>query len=256
MNPLNKNLQETFLFSAKDLLANRLGNFSERQLARQRALVSNLLLGIGVFIFIMLGSLVVFGYGSFVSGTFVEAASSDNFITGIILGVIFLVIIVVCAIGGLIQVKKSRTKEISKAEGILEIGKTRPDAGCFEIKVGDTRIRLLTEWQREAFKVGTSYRVYYLQASVPIILSAEVIGTEKEAEEAVIDEKPVHQDEILKSQRKAKVVVLVLAVLTIVVPVTMFATADFSPLVRLVIFLGLFVLSAGFVWWGMRSTGN
>jgi hypothetical protein len=203
MNPLNKKLQETFKFSVNDLLANRAGKFSERQLARQKALTTNLMVGIGVFIFIMVGSLVVYGYGSFLSDTYPKAASSDNLVNGIILGSIFLIIIVASTIKGLIQVKKSGSKEIRKAEGLLQIGKTQADSGYFEIKVGDTSIRLLTEWQREAFNAGTKYRLFYIPASLPTILSAEVIGTELEANETKAPETPIEQDEILKAQRNA-----------------------------------------------------
>lgn len=84
MDPLNKILQETFYFSTQDLLINRSGKFSKRQHARQKALSTNIILAISVFIFVMLGSLVTFWYGSLVSGTNVPAASYDNLVGGII----------------------------------------------------------------------------------------------------------------------------------------------------------------------------
>lgn len=246
-------LQELFLFSSRDLLANRAGRLSARQAARQQSLATNLMVGIGFAVAVMLGSLVVFGYGSLVSGSAAPAASSDNFISGIILGGVVLLVVAGTVIGGWQQVRKARSAVIHKAEGVAQRGKTRADAGHFEIKIGETPIRLLTEFHREVFKAGTAYRVFYLPAAVPTILSAEVIGTESEAHETLVPETPIEQDEILIHQGNARRVVIVLAALVLGTPMAMLTTPRG---LQWLVALGLIVLFFVFWRWALRSTGN
>ncbi len=256
MNPLNERLRETFHFSSRDLLSNRAGQLSPRQKARQGALVSNMLLGIGIFCIIMIGTLGVIWYGSAVSGSAAPAGSSDDLIGGGIVVGITLLIVIVGSIAGLRQVRMSNSGQVHKAEGIAQRGKTRADAGVFEIKIGETGIRLLTDKHREVFKVGTLYRVYYTPASVPTILSAEVIGTESEANETLAPEAPIEKDVILIFQRNARRVGIVLPLLVLGIPLVLFATGSLPGWLRLVIWLLLLIASFAFVAWALRSTGN
>ena len=253
MDPLNKILQETFYFSTHDLRINRTGNLSKLQIARRKALSFNIILAILVFIFIMLGSLVIFWYGSLVSGTNVSAASYDNLVGGVILCVIVLIIIIYGIISGLIYLSKAGSKQIKQAEGVLEYGKTNHNSAYYEIKLGQSKIRLLTEEQRDAFQVGKEYRIFYIPSSSPTILSAEAIGADiNDASEDTM----VEEDEIIKKQINARAVVIVLALLTILIPITLFATASYPPIIRFVIISGLLGISVGFVNWAIRRTGG
>lgn len=253
MNSLNQKLRKMFLFSSRDLLANRAGRLSARQTARQQALATNLMVGIGAGVAAILGSLVVFGFGSLVSGSAAPAGSSDDLVSGIVLGVVVLVIVASTVIGGWQQVRKARSTVIHKAEGIAQRGKTRADAGYFEIKIGDTPIRLLTELHRQAFQVGTAYRVFYLPAAVPTILSAEVIGTESEADAALGPETSIEQDEMLKYQHNARRVAVVLVALTLLSPIALFATPRGWQWLTA---LGLAVVFYLFWRWALSGTGN
>lgn len=253
MNPLNQKLRDMFRFSSRDLLANRAGRLSPRQAARQEALATNLMVGIGAAVAAILGALVVFGFGRLVSGSAAPAGSSDDLVSGIVLGVVVLVIVVFTVIGGWQQVRKVRSTVIHKAEGIAQRGKTRADAGHFEIKIGNTPIRLLTALHREAFQVGTAYRVFYLPAAVPTILSAEVVGTESEAAETIGPETPIEQDDMLKYQHNARRVAVVLVALTLLSPIALLATPRAF---QLFTGLGLAVVYYLFWRWALSGTGN
>lgn len=253
MHPLNQALREMFHFNSRDLLANRAGQLSARQQARQQALSTNLMVGIGFAVAVLLGSLVVFGYGSLVSGSAAPAGSSDNLVSGIILGGVILLVVIVTILGGLQQVRKARSTQIVKAEGTARRGKTRADAGHFEIKIGESPIRLISEYHRAAFEAGTNYRVFYLPAAIPTILSAEVIGTEAEAHETLAPGMPIEQDEILQMQRNARRVVIVLAALVLGTPMALFIA---PPGTQLFVGLGLLVIFFIFLRWALRSTGN
>lgn len=255
MNPLNQTLRETFHFSSRDLLANRAGTLSPRQQARQSALGTSLKVGIGFFVVVMLGSLGVIFIMSSASGANEGASSFDTMVTtGILIGVVAL-ILVVSLFASQKHLAATKEKQIQKAEGEMSHGKIRADAANFEIKIGRTRIRLLTQEQLEAFQVGERYRVYFLPGPVPTILSAEVLGTEAEAESYIEPADSIEDDEIIQRQKRARPIVVVLAVLTLGIPLAGFAASMLPDSLRCVAMFALLGVGIGFVVWALRRVG-
>lgn len=256
MNPLNQKLREMFFFSSRDLLANRAGQLSARQTARQGAAGVSIRYGIVFFVIVMLGSLGVIAFFSSATGANEGAARSDTLITGgIVVGVVAL-ILVISLFSSRKHLAATRAKHIQKAEGEAQHGKIRADAAHFEIKIGRAKIRLLTQEQLEAFKVGERYRLYYLPGPTPTILSGEVIGTEAEAKEFIEPEGAIEEDVILQRHRNARPVVVVLAVLTLGIPLAAFALSSLPGFWRILGMLGLLGAAIFFVAWALRRTAS
>lgn len=256
MNPLNQRLRQTFLFYSRDLLANRAGRLSERQQARQQAAGVSLRLGMTIFIVIMVGTLGVIAFASLQSGTSQSLTDPELLTTlGIAGGVIGLVILLSFLFSGRSYLKAARETKIKVAEGEAQPGKIKEDAAHFEIKLGKTKIRLLTLEQLESFEMGTDYRVYYLPGPIPTILSGEVIGTEEEANRFLEAEVSIEKDQILAAHRRTRPIGIVLAVLTIGIPLAVFAAASLPGILRFIVSLAVLGVSVGFVFWALRRAG-
>lgn len=252
MNPPNQTLRQTFNFSSNDLLANRQGRLSPRQEARQRATSAGIKLSVALFILVLLGTIglvVAFSYRSGVPQSLVER---DNLISYTVLAVVIGLIIVVGYFSSRKHLAATASKTIQIAEGELQHGKMRPDAGHFEIKLGSHKIRLLTPTQLDAFQVGTPYRIYYLKGPVPIILSAEVIGSEAEAALYAEAEEPIEQDVALQRLNKGRKIVGLLALLVLGIPLVILVTATFGGIIQFVVLLGLLIVSFLFLVWALR----
>lgn len=257
MNPLNQRLRQTFLFYSRDLLANRASRLSERQQARQQAAGVSLRLGMTIFIVIMVGTLGVIAFASLQSGTSQSLTDPELLTTlGIAGGVIGLVILLSFLFSGRSYLKAARETKIKVAEGEAQPGKIKEDAAHFEIKLGKTKIRLLTLEQLEAFEMGTAYRVYYLPGPIPTILSGEVIGTEEEANRFLEAEVSIEKDQILAAHRRTRPIGIVLAVLTIGIPLAVFAAVSLSGTLRFIVPLAVFGVSLGFVFWALRRASD
>jgi len=253
MNPLNEILRQTFQFSSNDLIANRDGQLSPKQQARQQAAGTSLKMGIAFFILVMLGTFAFFIFTSLFSGTFTSLDDPDTKITlAIVVGVIGFIM----AMGYFSSRKHmatTRTKQIQKAEGEAQPGKIRPDAAHFELKIGRAKIRLLTEEQLQAFQAGTAYRVHYLAGPIPTILSAEVMGTEEEAAVLMEQEPPLEQDSVLQAQKRARRVVAILAILTLGFPTILLLASNLPGFWFLLVLVLLFGVGILFVFWAMRK---
>lgn len=257
MNPLNQRLRQTFLFYSRDLLANRASQLSARQQARQQASGVSLRLGMTVFIIIMLGTLGVIAFASLTSGTSQSLTDPEMLTTlGIAGGVIGLIILLTYLFSGRNYMQAAKAIQIKVAEGEAQHGKIKPDAAHFEIRLGKTKLRLLTPEQLEAFEVETAYRVYYLPGPIPTILSGEALGTEDEANQFIEAEVPIEQDKVLQGHSNARPVVIVLAVLTLGIPLALFAAASLPDILRFVAVLIVIGLAVGFVFWALRRTSN
>lgn len=255
MNPLNAKLRETFHFNSRDLLANRAGKLSERQKARQSAAGVSLKVGIAVFVIVMLGSLGIVFFFSSATGANEGASRFDTLVGGgVVVGVTALILIV-SLFSSRKHLAATKEKQIQRAEGEASPGKVRADAAHFEVKIGRTKIRLVTQGQLETFQMGESYRVYFLPGPIPTILSAEALGTESEAEATLEPEAPLEDDEILRRHRNARPVVIVLAVLTLGIPLAAFAVSSLPGPLRFLGMLALFGIAAGFVYWALRRMG-
>lgn len=255
MNPLNAKLRETFHFTSRDLLANRAGRLSERQRARQSAAGVSLKIGIAFFVVVMLGSLGVVFFFSSATGANEGASQFDTLVGGgAVVGVTALILII-SLFSGRKHLAATKEKQIQRAEGEAAQGKVKADAAHFELKIGRTKIRLVTQEMLDTFQMGESYRVHFLPGSIPTVLSAEVLGTEAEAEQTLEPETPLEDDEILRRHRNARPVVVVLAVLTLGIPLAAFAVSSLTGPLRFAGMLALLGVGIGFVTWALRRTG-
>lgn len=256
MNPKNQTLRDIFHFSSRDLLANRAGKLSERQKARQSAAGTSLKVGIAFFVVVMLGSLGLFFFFSSATGANEGASEFDTMVgTGAVIGITVLILII-SLFSSQKHLAATKEKQIQKAEGEMSLGKIREDAANFEIKIGRTKIRLITLDQLEAFQVGERYRVHFLPGPIPTILSAEVIGTEAEADQYIEPADSIEDDEVIQQHKRARPIVVVLAVLTFAFPLTMFAASVLPESLRCVVWLALLGIGFGFVTWALRRTGD
>jgi hypothetical protein len=249
MNEHNQRLQNAFLFHPADVRANRSGQLSPRQQARKRAGGKTMLLAMGIFVVVMLCTIGIVAFAAWQSGTFGGPDNRDMLISmaGIAVGVGMVILI-----GFLTSWRYMRTtlsKQISVAEGSAAFGKVRAEAAHFEIKIGATNLRLLTEEQQTAFQPGIEYRVFFLAGPAPTILSAEVIGTEAEAETygREAETAPIEQDVVLLRQRRAVPLLFALAGLVLCIPIVGIAASSLPDDLRFLIMAGLCAVAIGFV---------
>lgn len=252
MNPLNQSLREVFLFSSTDLLANRAGRLSPRQEARQDAAGLGIKTGMAVAAFVLLGTLGVIAVFSLTSGTSSGLDDPDLWTTLAIAGGILGLITVVSYFSSRRHVAATKNRLIKVAEGEARQGKIRADAAHFEITIGKTGLRLLTEDQLEAFNPGESYRVYYLPGPIPAILSGEVIGTEAEAAQFIELEPPIEEDDVLQRQHKGRRVAMIVGILAIAFPLVLAAASSLPGILFLLVFAGLLGIGIAFVFWALR----
>ncbi len=256
MSDLNRLLQATFFFSATDLNANRQGKLSSRQQARQRAAGTNMWLAVGVFIFVMIGSLGVILFMNRPAG--VTGDLNGNGTTLLVMAAAVGIAILVGVLISLRYMTAAREKQISAAEGTAKWGKIETEQANFELRIGTKKLRLLTEEQLVSFVEGEEYRVYYLNGRVPTILSAEAIGSRTEFQEsyAELEDSNYDQDQVVQMQRKARSILFVLPVLVLGFPLIGFATTGFPPLLRWSVMALLLLISIVFVYWAMKRAGT
>lgn len=253
MNELNQRLQNVFLFYPTDLRANRSGQLSPRQQARRRAGGMTMWVAMGVFVAVMLCTIGIFAFAAWQSarqaGTVSGPGRGDMLTSLFIIAAVVGVVIVIGFVSSWGYLAAARTKQISIAQGRAEFGKVRADTAHFEIKIGTTKLRLLTEEQQTAFQPGIEYCVFYLAGPAPTILSAEVVGTEAEAEAArgKGENPPVEQDVVLLRQRRALPVLFVLAGLAVCIPGAGIAASSLPDNLRLIVMGGLCLVALGFV---------
>lgn len=249
MNELNQNLQNVFLFHPADVRANRGGQLSPRQQARRRVGGTTMWVAMGVFFVVMIGTIGIIAFAAWQSGMFSAPGSRDTLTSLVVMAAVVGGMIVIGFLTSWRYLAAARTKQISVAKGKAELGKVRAEAAHFEIKIGTTKLRLLTEQQQTAFQPGVEYRVFYLAGPVPTILSAEVVGTEAEAETAggEAESAPVAQDVVLLRQRRAMPLLFVLAGLVLCIPIVGIAASSLPDHLRLVGMAGLCLIAFGFV---------
>jgi hypothetical protein len=256
MDKRNQRLRETFLFYSSDLLANRRGQLSARQQARQRAAGASVRLASAIFILVMLGTLGIIGYGLMKSTA--VSGPADTLPTLLLAAGVIGMVILVGVITSARYTTSTRGKQIGVAVGLAQAGKARPDQANFPLKIGKTSLRLTTEEHLAAFQAGVEYRVYYLPGVVPVILSAEVVGSEAEAEALAQSEAAFSpgQDPGLQLHRRARPILYVLGLLVLGIPLVGFAVSDWPAVSRWAAMAVLFVIGLAFVFWSLRRVGS
>jgi len=204
-------------------------------------------LAMGIFVVVMLCTIGIVAFAALQSSTFGGPGNRDMLISmaGIAVGVG-----VVILIGFLTSWRYMRTtlsKQVSVAEGSAAFGKVRAEAAHFEIKIGATKLRLLTEEQQTAFQPGIEYRVFYLAGPAPTILSAEVMGTEAETYGREAETAPIEQDVVLLRQRRAVPLLFALGGLVLCIPIVGIAASSLPDDIRFLIMAGLCAVAIGFV---------
>jgi len=250
MNEMNQLLQQTFLFQLADLRANQGGRLSPRQQARLRAASANMRLAMSVFIVVMLGTLALIGWMSWQSDAAFGMRSQESLPGLIAVGAVVVVVIVIGWLTSRKHMSAVRSKQIGVAKGEMQVGKIRPEEARFEIKIGATKLRLLTQEQLQAFQPGVEYRVYYLPGPAPTILSAEVVGSEWPEEAETIEETGA-PDGVVQMQQRARLILIVLGVLVLGIPIVAFAASTSEGGMRGEVWVALLVVAVGFVVWAV-----
>lgn len=253
MNDLNRRLLRAFQFHSSDLRANRSGRISQRQEAVLRAGSLGMRLSMAVFAIVMLGSVgIVIFTSSQMAGEGGITAPSINVGSPIVLGAVAAVVI---AIGYLVSrsfMRAARSRQIHVARGQARI--VAADSDDMRVAIGATTLRLLTEEHVAAFQPGTEYRVFYLDAPVPIILSAEVAGDEAsggEDDPSAADAQLVQSNQ-LRTFRRAYLLVIIIGVLALGIPIVGFASANLPEGLRGILWIALLVVAIGFVLLALR----
>jgi hypothetical protein len=232
-------LREAFRFEASDLVANRAGRLSARQVALLRAGRTGMWLSLGVFALVMLGTVGFVAFmdrrletpGSTLSGTGVAAA----------------VAAAVVAVGYLLSrghIRAARGQRLSAAHGRAEIVSGIED-DC-RIRIGATELRLPGAEQLDAFQPGAEYSVYYLAGPVSIVLSAESLASE--ADTGAETAERTTAGEQVAIVRRGYVVVVLLGVLALGIPLAGVMVGDLPPRLRALAWVTLFAVAIGFVW--------
>jgi hypothetical protein len=250
MDKENQVLQQTFLFHLADLRANQGGRLSPRQQARLRAASANMRLAMSVFIVVMLGTVALVGLLSTQSGAGFSLPTQESLPGLAAVGAVVVVVIVIGWLTSRKHMSAVRSKQIGVAKGEMQVGKVRPEEARFEVKIGATKLRLLTREQLQAFQPGVEYRVYYLPGPAPTILSAEVVGSEW-PEEAETMEESSAADVVVQMQRRARLILVVLGGLALGIPAVVFATSTSEGGIRSEMWAALLVVAVGFVIWAV-----
>jgi len=258
MDERNQTLQMTFLFQPADLRANRNGRLTPRQQARLHHAGVSMRMAMAVFVIVMLGTAAIAILASWRSGAFAGASSQANFTTYAILAAVVFAVIVIGFLASRKAMVSTSSRQFFIATGTAAVGRVRPESANYELKIGATKLRLLTQEQLQAFQPGVEYRVFYLPGPAPTILSAEVVGSEAELDAAAREEgeTPPEQDQVVRMQQRARPILYVLPVLVLGIPlVGIFATGLSEPL-RSAMWALLLLLAIGFVFWALRRVAN
>jgi hypothetical protein len=248
MNELNSRLQDVFLFQPSDLRANRKGQFSPRQQARRRMGGATMWLALGVFAAVMLCTIGIIAFGAWQSGAFSDVVSGEMLTSLVVIAAVVGIVIVAGVLISWRYMSAARTKQISIATGTAAYGKVNAGAAQFEIVIGATKLRLLTEEQQTAFEPGVAYRVFYLAGPAPTVLSAELVGTEAESEIAGVEAEgaPGEEDVVILRQRRAVPILIGLAGLAVCIPVAGIAATALPENYRLAGMVVLCFVALGF----------
>jgi hypothetical protein len=253
MNDLNRRLQETFLFSNTDVRANRSGHVTRRQQARLKAARSGQRLALAIFIVVMVGTLAILGFSALIYSSQAGGPPTEYLLQMVIIAAVVGSVILIGLLSSRRYLTDPTPRKMLMAEGPAQIGRVKPDEARFEIRIGAAKLRLAAEEHLLVFQPGTPYRVFYLPGPVAMILSAEVIGTEAEADADSGENQPLpEQDEVVQRQQHARPILYVLAVLALGIPLAGFAVSVLPGALRWLAMIALLLIAIAFVYWALR----
>lgn len=252
MDDRNRSLQEIFLFSNADLRANRAGRLSERQQARLRAARGSQRLAMLIFVVVMIGAAAFVAFSSLAA----QSSANSNPAGGLAQMVVIVVVVCGVALIGLLISRPYLTdpapRQMLMASGPAQVGRVKPDAARYEIKIGAAVLRLATEEHLAAFQPGVIYQVFYLPGPVTTVLSGQVVGTEAEMEDDGDTPYFIGPDVVVSMQARARPVLIVLGVLALGIPAAGFAASALPVSLRLLVMAALLVFAIAFVYWALR----
>jgi len=168
------------------------------------------------------------------------------------------IVVVVCGVA-LIGLLISRPyladpapRQMLMASGPAQVGRVKPDAARYEIKIGAAVLRLATVEHLAAFQPGVIYQVFYLPGPVATVLSGQVIGTEAETEAGEDALDLTGPDVVVSMQTRARPVLIVLGVLALGIPAAGFAASALPGSLRLPVMAVLLAMAIAFVYWALR----
>ncbi|MBI5653052.1 MAG: hypothetical protein HZC40_21780 [Chloroflexi bacterium] len=244
MDQRNQVLQNIFLFNGADARANRTGKLTPRQRARLGAARASLMLALAIFVVAMLGSV---GVAVIMSNATGAGGGLDGLL---VFGAVAFVAILIGIFTSRSYFDAMSSKQFKIAQGIAAIGKINPDAARFELKIGATKIRLVTPEHLAAFEPGVEYRVAYTAGPTPTILSAEVVGTEADADvRAPADANA--PDPVLQRHARARPILFVLAALALGIPLVGVAASALPEFLRAIMWGALLIGAIAFVFWAL-----
>ena len=242
-------LRLAFRFDAADLAANRSGRLSPRQAALLRAGRLGMRLSLAVFAIVMLGTVGLVAFFNWRLET-PGGPSSGVGVAAAVAGTVIL-------IGWMLSrrhMAAARSHQLRVAHGPVDIVSDALD-DC-RIRVGAAVLRVPSVEQLEAFRPGTEYRVHYLEAPVPIVLSAESLSGGLETPDPVdeADERATAGDQV-GVVRRGYVVVVLLGVLALGIPLAGVLVGDLPARLRPFAWMGLLAVAIGFVWLALAWLG-
>jgi hypothetical protein len=180
-----ESLQKAFSFTDADLVANRAGKLSPTQSARMVKGQKTSRIGMYVMVGVVIVFIIVIAAVFLPQSLAAQPASSSAIPPWIIIAVIVVV-------GLIMFISFARTRRgISNLTGaVLSVeGVANPKVSSFgdanqegmdtlfRVRVGTMNFAVPGPAQVNAFEKGKSYRAYYLKSTVPVLISAELIGS-------------------------------------------------------------------------------
>jgi hypothetical protein len=201
----------------------------------------------------MIGSLAVIAFAVLASRSSVYPNPGANLLPMIIIAAVVGGVILVGLLVSRPYLTNATPRQMVMANGPAEVGRIKPDAAHYEIKIGAAVLRLSTDEHLAAFQPGVAYQVFFLPGPIVTVLSGQAIGTEAEAEEdageALLSPQ---QDTVVQMQARARPILILLAVLALGIPAVVFATSALPAALRWLIMLALLALAVAFVYWALR----
>jgi hypothetical protein len=246
-------IQDAFQFEGPDLVANRAGRLSPRQVTLLRAGRIGMRLSLAVFACVMLGSVGLVAFFNLRLGA--AGGWSDGL--GVAAAVAAAVIV-----GSFLLSRRhlaaTRPPRVLVAHGLVQV-LSDADANC-RVRIGTTTLRFPSAAHLEVFQPHTEYRVYYLPGPSPIVLSAEtrVVPGGSAAHDATAtgDVPGTAARDQLAVFRRGYLILVLLGVLALGIPVAGVLVGSLPPGLRPLAWIVLVAVSIGFVWLALAWLGS
>jgi hypothetical protein len=231
-------LCEAFRFDTADLAANQSLRLSERQEARLRAASGGARLAFAIFAVLLGASAAVPAWMAAREGGAGAGAIAAAVAAGVVLAVGFF-----ASRGSLAAL---RSRQVAIAEG------TAQPAGADRIQIGSHVLRVAAAELLEPFDAGASYRVFYLAGPRALVLSAERLDAGRPGADLAAAAPLPAADPVLRRARRARWVLVGLALLAALAPLSGWAADRLRASQRALAILALAAGGLGFALFAAR----